>query len=112
MEFLGFLACIVIGYLIGVIRTIKKFETGELVLESLEETEFYNPETGEQTHPDKHIVIDIESHEDFIFIYNADTGKYMAHGKSAKEVEDKLRERFPGVTFGASEESMREIGLL
>ena len=112
MEILFFLVCFIVGYFLGMRRTIKLFENGDLVLEPVEDMKFYDPRTGEETFPNKHILIDIEAEDDTIFVYNTETGKYMAHGKTHQEVEAILKERFPGVTFGISEETMKWMNSL
>lgn len=111
MDILVFCLLFVVGYIIGVKRTIRKFEDGDLILEPIEELKFFNPETGEEIFPDNHILIDIETHDDHIFVYNNDTGKYMAHGKTHEEVETKLKERFPDITFGISPETQERFDI-
>ena len=109
MEILFFLVCFIVGYFLGMRRTIKLFENGDLVLEPVEETKFYDPRTGEETFPDKHILIDIEAEDDTIFVYNTETGKYMAHGKTNEEIQSLLVERFPGITFSISQKTIDRI---
>ena len=109
MDILIFICLFCVGYILGVKRTIKKFESGELILEPLEEIKYYNTETGEEIFLDKHISVDIETHDEHIFVYNTETGKYMAHGKTNEEIQTLLVERFPGITFSISQKTIDRI---
>ena len=109
MDILFFICLFCVGYILGVKRTIKKFEDGDLILEPLEEIKYYNSETGEEISLGEHVSIDIETHDEHIFVYNNETGKYMAHGKTNEEIQSLLVERFPGITFSISQKTIDRI---
>lgn len=44
-----------------------------------------------------------------IFIYKKEDGTYLGHGKSMKELEDVLLEKFPGKLFNASPEDLAKL---
>lgn len=111
MDIIIYLVFLAIGYLLGIWSTIKKFESGELELEQLELQDSFE-EYPELAHIPNRILIDIESHDDYLFVYDAETGRYMAHGRTQQEVEEKLRSRFPDTIFGASEETLKNMGML
>jgi hypothetical protein len=103
----------VVAYSVGVIRTIKKFERGELIIEEVEEeteTLHFHPLTGEQIFPENVIPIYIETSEDGLFVYNRDTNKYMAHGKTPIEVIEMLKSKFPDTIFGTLPDNLEEVG--
>jgi hypothetical protein len=56
------------------------------------------------------IRIIIEKHNDTFFVYSKEDSKFIAQANSKEELEDKLRELFPGKRFGASPENLKEIG--
>lgn len=55
------------------------------------------------------IHIDIEKHNDMIYIYNKQDKTFMAQGKDRDEVEAALAEKFPGKRFAATTEDL-ELG--
>lgn len=44
-----------------------------------------------------------------IFIYKKEDGSYLGHGKSLKELENVLLEKFPGKLFNASPEDLAKL---
>lgn len=115
MEFVLGLIFGIIMYILGVVRTIRKFEHGELILEYPEDSEtesttlHFNPVTGEQIFPDFIIPIHIETEDGQWFIYNRDTKKYMAHANSKEEVVEVLKSKFPGAIFGTLQDNLEEV---
>jgi hypothetical protein len=55
------------------------------------------------------ISIKVEDHDGELFVYKKDDGSYLAHGKTIKELEDILSERFPGKLFNASTEDLEKL---
>lgn len=67
-------------------------------MDRLMELRDYAEETLQEIE-DKRIRIKAEIDGDMIFVYNGDTGDYMANAKSYEELEDELRKKFPGKLF-------------
>jgi len=60
----------------------------------------------------KAMVITIKVEEDSngdLFVYRKDDGSYLAHGKTKKQLEDILNEKFPGKLFNATGEDMEKL---
>jgi hypothetical protein len=57
------------------------------------------------------IHISLERHEGVIYVYDLTTKAFMAQGKTGREVEKVLQEKFPGKTFAASTKDIVESGL-
>lgn len=56
------------------------------------------------------IKIKIEKHEQRFFVYALEDNEFMAQGDSRKELEENLRKRYPGRTFAAEEDNLKEVG--
>lgn len=56
------------------------------------------------------IHINIEKHEGILFVYNSEDDSFMAQGNSRDELESKLRERYPNVIFGATNDNLEKVG--
>lgn len=52
------------------------------------------------------IQINIEKHDDMIYVYNKETKQFMAQGKTRSEVENALADKFPGKRFAAPESEL------
>ena len=101
-----------IGYFIGCMWTINKIRKD---LDQLDDEFGDNYDIESDTvdqEVDAHIMITIEIHDNMIFIYNAETGKYMAHGKTHESVKQQLVEKFPGIIFEATEENIKLLETL
>ena len=82
--------------------------------EFVEEDELFDNSKQVNETIDTKIMIHIE-HSDvdgYFFVYEQDTKRFMAHGKTWQEVEVRLKERYPGSTFGINEEHAKEIGMI
>lgn len=77
-----------------------------------DETVYIDDETGEELNAKSHMSINIEQSDGYFFVYDKDTGKFMAHGKTRDEMEEALTDRFPDVLFAASEENLKEVGFI
>ena len=106
----------VIGYCIGSVTMLRKTQKDIDSLDDLDDEEYeWNEEQLSQVNnleQQKRIMITIEVHDGTIFIYNADTGKYMAHGKTHESVKQQLVEKFPDTIFGATEENIKILETL
>lgn len=56
------------------------------------------------------IKIKIEKHNDMFFVYGLEDDEFMAQGSTRKELEDNLRKRYPGKTFAAESDNLKEVG--
>jgi predicted DNA-binding protein YlxM (UPF0122 family) len=64
-------------------------------------------EAIEETVDNSVIHIDIEKHNETLFVYNKNTKEFMGQGKSRKDLENNLAKRFPDKRFAADNESLR-----
>lgn len=56
------------------------------------------------------IKIKIEKHNDMLFVYGLEDDEFMAQGSTRKELEDNLRKRYPGKSFAAEADNLKEVG--
>lgn len=56
------------------------------------------------------IKIKIEKHEEGFYVYGLEDNEFMAQGSNRKELEENLRKRYPGKTFAAEEDNLKEVG--
>jgi hypothetical protein len=56
------------------------------------------------------IQINIEKHNDVLYIYNKETNTFMAQGKTKQEVEKILGDKFPNKKFLADAKNLKEMG--
>lgn len=56
------------------------------------------------------IKIKIEKHNEGFFVYGLEDNEFMAQGTTRKELEDNLRKRYPGKTFAAEGDNLKEVG--
>ena len=56
------------------------------------------------------IKIKIEKHGEGFFVYGLEDNEFMAQGSNRKELEENLRKRYPGKTFAAEEDNLKEVG--
>lgn len=56
------------------------------------------------------IKIKIEKHDEGFFVYGLDDNEFMAQGATRTELEENLRKRYPGKTFAAEEDNLKEVG--
>jgi hypothetical protein len=56
------------------------------------------------------IKITIEKDNGILYAYHKETSQYITHAKDRTDLEKKLAELYPGKTFGASPQNLREIG--
>jgi hypothetical protein len=54
------------------------------------------------------ILVRIEKYNDQFLLYNSDTNEFLAQGKTRKDIETVLRQRFPNNSFSASNTNMKE----
>jgi len=56
------------------------------------------------------IQITIEKHNDVFYVYDRQTNEFMAQGSSKDEVENNLKKRYPGKSFGCAESNLSQTG--
>jgi hypothetical protein len=54
----------------------------------------------------------IEKQGETFFVYSKEDNSFMAQGGSLKELEANLASRYPGTRFGASNDNLKEVGIL
>jgi hypothetical protein len=99
----------IIGYFLGIRRTIQKFESGELYIEWEDDEEYYDEEDEPIGKED--ILSYLEVHDDIIFMYDS-KHNYLSHGNTIESLQDRLIERFPNKRFAITDENLKEIGLI
>lgn len=57
------------------------------------------------------IKISIEKQNDIFYVYDLDDNTFMAQGNTKEELEKNLQARYPGKTFAADNENLRQVGL-
>lgn len=105
MEFLILFGAVIFGVYVGwVLRETYATHVLNKVLHNVEEN-------VKQIAKDA-IHINIEKHNDHFYVYNKETNTFMAQAGSKEELEEILKDRFPGKNFACSEKVLREIGFL
>ena len=56
------------------------------------------------------IQITIEKHNNVFYVYDRETNEFMAQGSTKDEVENNLRKRYPGKSFGCKESNLSQTG--
>jgi len=56
------------------------------------------------------IQINIEKHNNMFYVYDKETNEFMAQGSCKDEVENNLKKRYPGKSFGCSESILSQTG--
>lgn len=112
---------LLIGYTIGV-YFIGLRRGVNMMMDTIEDNDEYDEELGiinpeaEKTEVKKNdkimIRIDYDEKEEYFFVHEEGTHKFMAHGKTWQEVEERLKERFPGQVFSIDEDHAKEIGMI
>jgi hypothetical protein len=59
---------------------------------------------------DTYIKIKIEKHNDMLYVYDNTTHAFMAQGKTRKDIEQELQNKFPGKRFAAQTEEISLLG--
>lgn len=96
---------LVVGVIIG--WYARQWYAVMVVTELLQQIE--NQE-AEESHPSS-IPIRIEKHEDRFFVYNSESGKFMAQGDTMDMVTENLLNNYPNKVFTISPENAEEIGI-
>jgi len=80
------------------------------LIQSLREDYFKNLELMAEQQTVNETEIVIEKYEGSFFVYDKNTGNFLAQGKSHDEVSEVLSQRFPNTTFIASLSHLKEKG--
>ena len=59
---------------------------------------------------EKLIKITIEKHNDMFYVYDMEDNTFMAQGSTKEQLEESLRTRYPGKTFAADNDNLKEVG--
>ena len=97
------MAGIVVGWLAREMYALYRVKTFLTKIQSSEKN-YEDDEKPELMH------INIEKHEGILFVYNSEDDSFMAQGKSRDELESNLRERYPNVIFGATNDNLEKVG--
>lgn len=103
MEILIFIAGAGLGWLLRELYAVHKVKTLLNHIQSSQDYPDYD-EKPEVMH------INIEKHDDILFVYNSEDDSFMAQGKTRDELESNLRERYPNVVFGATNANLEKVG--
>ena len=103
MEFLILFVVLIVGIHWGwIAREAVAKRRADLLLSQLQEME-------EDTTEDI-IRITIEKDNGVLFVYHEQGSRFIAQANSREELENKLRELFPGKRFGCSPENLKQCG--
>jgi hypothetical protein len=58
------------------------------------------------------IPVRIERQNDIFFVYNEEDSMFLAQGKSLEEIRELLVKRFPGKRIVASQENVKDVGII
>lgn len=108
METLLFcIAFLVIGIVFGWrARGVHVKARAEMLLKQLQNN------SEETTQEDFMIHITIEKHNNTFYVYKKGSSEFMAQGSTKEELEDVLRDRFPGKRFACEEKILSEVGFI
>jgi hypothetical protein len=103
VEFLILFTTLIVGIHWGwtAREAVAKKKT-ELLLSKLQEME--------EEQPEDIIRITIEKDNGILFAYHEHDSLFIAQANSREELENKLRELFPGKRFGCSPENLKQCG--
>ena len=60
---------------------------------------------------DKFILVNIEKHGDMIYLFEKNTNRFIAQGKTKEEIQTNCTQRFPGRTIVTDEEQAGNFNL-
>jgi hypothetical protein len=105
MEFLILFVVLVVGIHWGwTAREAVAKRRADFLLSKLQEIEEDTPEDI--------IRITIEKDNDILFVYHEQDSRFIVQANSREELENKLKELFPGKRFGCSPETLRKCGFI
>lgn len=105
MEFLILFAVLLVGIHWGwTAREAFAKRRAEFILSKLQEIEEDTPEDI--------IRITIEKDNGILFVYHEHDSRFITQANSREELENKLKEMFPGKRFGCSPENLKQCGFL
>lgn len=108
MEFILLAVLIFIVWLMG---AVSGWNARERHAKRITEQFLENMQQSVQDYVDENVIhITIEKHNNVFYVYERDTNEFMAQGSTQKEVENNLRKRYPGKTFGCPESVLSETG--
>lgn len=55
--------------------------------------------------------VNIEKHGEIFYIFEQETDRFIAQGKTADEIKEIMQKRFPDKTFIATDEELKKSGL-
>ena len=106
MEFLILFVVLVVGIHWGwTAREAVAKRRADFLLSKLQEIE--EEETSEEV-----IRITIEKDNGILFVYHEQDSRFIAQANSREELENKLKELFPGKRFGCSPENLKQCGFI
>jgi hypothetical protein len=71
-----------------------------------------NEEIEEEETAEEVIRITIEKDNGILFVYHEQDSRFIAQANSREELENKLKELFPGKRFGCSPENLKQCGFI
>lgn len=105
MSIIPYIVVFIVAFVLGwQIRQYIAIKNIQRIIERLEQQE-----EQEQEQEESHIKVKIEQHGNTYYAYDLDNDMFMSQGATREELENNLRERFPGKRFAAHEENLKEI---
>lgn len=107
MEFILLVVLLFVVWLMG---AVSGWNARERHARKITEHFLENMQQSLQQHDENVIQITIEKHNNVFYVYDRETNEFMAQGSTQNEVENNLKKRYPGKTFGCPESVLSETG--
>lgn len=106
MSIIPYIVVFIVAFVLGwQVRQYIAIKNIQRIIERLEQQEEQEQEREEASY----INLKIEQHGNTYYAYNLDNDTFMSQGTTREELENNLRERFPGKKFTAAEANLREM---
>lgn len=106
MEFLILFIAVLVGAIVGWnLREAVAMHQVKTILNSLS-----TQQEEQSEEDDNRIRISVEKHNGVFYVYGRDNNEFMAQGSNRQELEDALKERYPGKRFACDEKTLLELG--
>ncbi len=99
-------------FLVAVVSFVWGWNTRERVAIRQSDRFFENLVKKEIEEQENLIRIKIEKHNGMLFAYHSENSLFIAQANGKEELEEILKQKFPGRRFGCSEENLKEGGFI
>ena len=106
VSFIAFIVFLVFVYMFGFVRGYNKRQQ-----EAMEKLNFL-AQTFEKELEENVISVRIERQNDVFYVYKEEDSLFLVQGKSLDEIRDQLSKRFPGKRMIASQENIKNVGII